>query len=209
MERAENEVDFNSPTYIIEDFSPLQLSDLLLWKHVGTQLRFDEDIQIKPFLLEIAKGAFTLLNPNMVPVIVKIWFLENKLMFHCDCNESKSRLCNHQAHALHRIIKDEEIRIFYDDFLRKEKLKRIAKDYGIEHEQDTVGFFNLVYHNEKLTITPKLPNLLNVTQHNIARLKADLLVDKHQAFKRIELDVDTKRIVVVQHHRYYKHLLLN
>ena len=209
MERAENEVDFNSPTYIVEDFSPLQLSELLLWKHAGTQLNFDEDIQIKPFLLDIAKGAFTLLSPNMTSVIVKVWFLENKLMFYCDCNERKSRLCNHQALVLYRIIKDEEIRVFYDDFLRAEKLKRVAKDYGVEHEQDMVGFFNLVYHNEKLTIAPKLSYLLNVTQHNIERLKADLLVDKHQAFKRVELDLDLKRIVIIQHHKYYKHLLLN
>lgn len=208
MEHAENEVDFNCPTYIIENFSPLQLSDLLLWKHAGTQLHLDEGVQIKPFLLDIAKGAFTLFSPNMASAIVKIWLQENKMMFHCDCNENKLRLCSHQALVLHKIIKDEEIRIFYDDLLRIEKLRKVAKDYGVEREKDIAGFFTLTYQKEKLSVTPKLP-LLNVTPNNIERLKVELLVGKHQAFKTVEFDLQIERIVLIQHHRYYKHLILN
>src|SRR5690606_6878563 len=118
------------------------------------------------------------------------------------------RLCEHQARTLFYLMHRIEIRVFFDDVLREEKLKEVALDYGLENERQLDDFFELKIVNQSLEIQPRLKGLLSSAQLNDKHLEDHVIPSAIQTPPEGLAREGRKTFVVISQHRYYKHLCL-
>src|SRR5690606_15024567 len=99
----------------------------------------------------------------------------NNLTLSCACTSPKIRLCEHQAQVLFTLMYRSEVRVFFDDQLRDERLRQAAVDYGLENEGQLDDFFDLKIVNNSLEIQPRLKGLFSMAKLNNGYLE-DLVV---------------------------------
>jgi hypothetical protein len=93
------------------------------------------------------------------------------LALSCDCHSAPHKLCEHQALVLTAIIKRDELRVFYDQALRYEKIRKVAVDYGLENEKELDEYFSVNYEANKIQIRPVSDAILPVTQESLTKLR--------------------------------------
>jgi hypothetical protein len=134
--------------------------------------------------------------------------LENKtLRLGCDCSAIGDKLCSHQAQVLSNIMRRDELRIFFDAQLRYEKMKLVAKDFGLEKEQHLDDFFQVEYNNRSITITPKAKELFKVNTES-KRYMAEHLLPQRNLSLLSHAGEHGKRILVFKKHKYYGHFYI-
>ncbi|MDP9079577.1 MAG: DEAD/DEAH box helicase [Bacteroidota bacterium] len=158
---------------------------------------------IYPLQLEVNGGVFT--NKYLKTVFPEVALQQEGeyLILTCECNADKNLLCEHQAGVLSAVIKRDEFKIFFDDKMRHQKLKRFASDYGLENEPDLDSFFKITYANNQLTIAPHLAALLPVTKESINQLKGVIVADVEPTDSE-----ESSICVVLKQHKYYKYLFV-
>ncbi len=191
-------------TVLFEGVTVTTLTETLIAQYSQSSAYPDENWarHIVPATLELNQGTFRNQYTKVVFPPVGVVQQGGLLTLTCDCYAERDRLCEHQAAALSAIIKKEDYRIFFDDELRHNKLRRFAVDYGLEYEADLDSFFGITYINHQLVITPKMASLLPVTKESLDKLKSVIIPDAEPATE------DDTVFVVLKQHKYYKYLFV-
>lgn len=158
---------------------------------------------VTPMSLQLNQGVFTNQYSKVAFPKVGITQEAGSLILACDCFAETDRLCEHQATALAAILKRDELRVFYDETLRHNKLKKFAADYGLENEPDLDSFFGIENVNNKLVITPLASSLVPVNKESIDSFKSVIVADQPP----LGTDEQTMCIVLKQH-KYYQYLFV-
>lgn len=159
---------------------------------------------IFPLLLEPDCGLFTNKRTKVVFPEVSVTQKEDFVTCTCACETQKDKLCEHQALVLSAIIARDELKVFFDKELRRNKLKKFAVDYGLQNEPDLDDYFQIEYSNGQLVISPKLSSLLPVNKESINLLNAVITPDNIPAGAEDESTV----CIVLKQHKYYKYLFV-
>jgi hypothetical protein len=159
--------------------------------------------------IEVNQGSFTSkFNAGNFPVVQVIQQSE-QLMLICPCNEPKSKLCSHQSQVLVQLLQKEDLRIFFDDGLRHNKIRLHAADYGLQQESDLDGYFKLQHEDDKTIIVPRQAALFPVTPDSLNAMEKLMLSSSALTLKQAGATAeDEVRCIVLKQHKYYKHLIV-
>ncbi len=198
-------------TYIFENFNIANLNYLTILKHSSSLISTDEkgffDLQPDKIELNFAEIPVYLTRTDFVTVSVKQE--DNAIKLSCECNAPIKNLCEHQVQVLLNLTERQNLRVFFDDALRYNKMLAFAKDYGLEQEKNLDEYFQLEYNPFKLSIKPKLKELIAVNQATNSLLSTSLLPQPFEKNVSLVASNDTtKKIIVLGKHRYYDHLVV-
>ncbi|HSH66766.1 MAG TPA: SNF2-related protein, partial [Bacteroidia bacterium] len=135
--------------------------------------------------------------------MVSVSQINHSLILSCSCRTPKKTLCEHQVQVLYNIIDRTYFCIFFDERLRNQKMKEVAKDYGLERENDLDEYFDLQYINKSVNIKPKVKGLIPFHQAGTNLLKEGLLPKPEKIDQQ---DAGQKMIMVLKKHRHYDQL---
>jgi len=197
--------------FVFPGFDPSQLSDAFIYRYSAESIPYDTDslFHIHPQAIQLNEGLFT--NPALAigfpPVTVRREV--EALVLSCPCPTPKNKLCEHQTQVLLAVMNRPEFRAFFDERLRHEKIRPVARDYGLEKERNLDDFFVLEYANRSLVIKPRLEGLFPLGKWNESQLKelglSDLGIQLPPVASR---SADTHMVVVLTQHRFYHHLVI-
>ena len=157
--------------------------------------------QILPEELSVNNGVFV----NRANRVVSVIQQGNKIILACGCGEVQNKLCSHQAEVLVQMIKKDDYRIFFEEKLRHQKLRKFAVDYGLENADDIDSLFSIAYRDKQLYISPKQAGLFPVNKDSLGAALQLLVPAKETMLKQAE-GVNTRRCIIIKQHKYYKHL---
>jgi hypothetical protein len=163
---------------------------------------------IFPTTVDLRQGLFTNQYQTVLFPDVKVELDGRALHLSCSCQAAGIKLCEHQAHVITAIVKREEFRIFFDDRLRRDKLKQFALDYGMENEKDLDRYFKVSYLNKRISFSPKSPGLIPVTKASITLLKDTLLTGFTQMPPDLPIEGDKVVGILLRQHKYYGYLII-
>ncbi|MFD2582092.1 DEAD/DEAH box helicase [Pedobacter vanadiisoli] len=198
----------NPYDYILKDFNLKNLSEIVILKHLSGLIHTDVKgfYQLFPEQIELDFAAFSDEASGLPFPIVQVQQNENSVKLSCRCATPKHKLCEHQARVLYNILQRQDLLIFFDSNLRKQKLAKIAVDYGLEKEEDFDLLFNLRYEDGQVAIRPKMDALQPFNKEIQQDLQELLLpVSKPRTKVRVKNDRG-KMILVFGQHRYYNNL---
>lgn len=200
----------NPYDYILKDFNLKDLSQIVILKHLSGLIHTDVKgfYQLFPEQIEIDFAAFSDEASGLPFPVVQVQQNENAVKLSCRCATPKNKLCEHQARVLYNILQRQDLRIFFDSNLRKQKLAKIAIDYGLEKEAHLDLLFNLRYENGQVTIRPKM-DALQPFNKEVQQNLQELLwpAGKSKAKVPIKSEPD-QMILVFGQHRYYNNLTI-
>jgi hypothetical protein len=196
---------------VFQDFETSMLNSVFILKHSATAI----DTGVKGFYNlspeEISNNNALFLVPDLTSKMFEVAVVrtEQALLMVCSCDHSQDSLCEHQSRVLFNIMSRDELRIFFDQRLRWDKISQVAKDYGMEKEVDPDEFFEVVYSEKTFIIKPKNKDLLKFDKETDLYFKTHLLPQISQpVFLTPEVFSATKRIIVFREHKYYKHFYI-
>ncbi|WP_412467769.1 DEAD/DEAH box helicase [Pedobacter sp. KLB.chiD] len=198
----------NPYDYILRDFNLKNLSQIVILKHLSGLIHTDVKgfYQLFPEQIEIDFAAFSDETAGSAFPIVQVQQNENAVKLSCRCATPKYKLCEHQARVLYNILQRQELLIFFDSNLRKQKLAKIAVDYGLEKEVHLDLLFNLHYENSQVVIRPKMDALQPFNKEAQQNLQ-ELLLPAGKSKSKLPVKSDPgKMILVFGRHRYYHNL---
>ncbi|MES2731371.1 MAG: ATP-dependent helicase, partial [Bacteroidota bacterium] len=202
-------MNYHPNEYVFENFTFSALTNGLILKHSSGQVESGSRLDIHPQSIEINRGSFTHASTTLRFPTVVVQHKEQALVLACGCQAPKDKLCDHQTQVLYALMNREEIRVFFDDKLRHEKLKSLAIDYGLENEANLDDYFQLAYVNRSLEIKPKLPELFALNEASMSYLETNLIpAQGFQLPQTIGQDGNSKMIVVIGQHKFYNHLYI-
>ncbi|QNN43193.1 DEAD/DEAH box helicase [Pedobacter roseus] len=196
--------------YILKDFNLKDLSQVVILKHLSGLIHTDVKgfYQLFPEQIEIDYAAFSDEASGLAFPIVQLQQNDNSVKLSCRCAAPKNKLCEHQARVLYNILQRQELLIFFDANLRRQKLAKIAVDYGLEKENDFDLLFNLRYENGQLDIRPKMDALQPFNKEAQQNLQELLLPPANAKVKLQSKSDKAKMILVLGQHRYYNNLVV-
>ncbi|KAA6431448.1 ATP-dependent helicase [Dyadobacter flavalbus] len=130
------------------------------------------------------------------------------LTLYCECLTKGKKLCEHQIQVLYNMMNRKDLRAYFDPELRKEQIRLVAADYGMQDEGDLDEFFQLEYVNKTLQITPKIKELIPATQSAFAVIENELVSKIPSGPANKDFPENRKTIVVLGQNRYYNHFFL-
>ena len=135
--------------YILENITLSDITYAELLKHsselIDTSKRNFFDIQ--PQVIQVNFGLFSNPSSSIDFPLVSVTQMNDSMILSCSCKTPKKKLCEHQVQVLYNIIDRSYFCIFFDDKLRHQKIKEVAKDYGLERENNLDEYFELQYIN--------------------------------------------------------------
>ncbi|MFC4212683.1 DEAD/DEAH box helicase [Pedobacter lithocola] len=197
----------NPYDYILKDFNLKNLSNVVILKHLNQQINTNVKgfYTIVPEQLQIDFGAFSHESSSTFFPIVQVQQDSNSVKLSCRCDAPKNKLCEHQAQVLHNILQRQDLLIFFDENLRRQRLKKVAADYGLDNEENYDALFNLKIEDDTLIIKPKMASLQAFNAEARQNLEVALLPDK-QKIPTIATPETSNLILVLGLHRYYNNL---
>lgn len=197
--------------YILRDFDFSELTTLFILKHVNEQPDTGARgyYDLLPEELRIDAVFFSHPGSSIPFPGVGVTQSGNVTILSCGCGDVSSKLCAHQAQALHNIMERPAIRLFFDARLRREKMRLQAKDYGLEGEENLAEFFELEYENGSTKIKTLRKELFPLNGQIKQELKNTLLPKQGlQLPVSATLKANHKMGLVFGQHRFYSHLNL-
>jgi len=192
--------------YTLENLTISEITYSELLNHsselIDTSKRSFFDIQ--PQVLEVNFGLFSNPSASFDFPMVSVSQVNNSVLLSCSCKTPKRKMCEHQVQVLYNIIDKSYFCIFFDEKLRRQKIREVAKDYGLEYEDKLDDYFELQYINKSITVKPKIKGLIPFNASTTAVLKEELLP---LAGKKIEQGEEKeKMILVLKKHKHYEQL---
>jgi SNF2 family DNA or RNA helicase len=197
--------------YTFPDFNLSDLSTTHILQHSAelpsTEKRGFFDIQ--PHEIDINYASFKI--PGTVVDFLKVVVKQNEREVHlyCSCDVPKRRLCEHQIQVLYNLVRHKDLRAFFDQKLRFEKIKPVAVNYGLENEPDPDQYFQLEFVNKELQISPRMKEMIPVNAAWISQLAGQLvskpalnLPDSDKTSEKL------KTIAVFGLNKYYEHFYI-
>jgi SNF2 family DNA or RNA helicase len=202
FESAKNAPD----TFVLSNFKITELSSVFILKHSSGPV--DSAVkgyfELHPAHISVDFASFT--DPDSQIMFPQVSLRQNNdsLILSCRCTTDKNKLCEHQVRVLFNLMNRQEIRIFFDEKLRLEKMKTFAVPYGLENEAKLEEFFGLEYDHKKYVIVSLIKDLLPVTQEKNTALQ-ELLLPKTSLPYPLHTADRKRKILVLKQHRYYTH----
>ncbi|WP_443939860.1 SNF2-related protein [Pedobacter sp. MW01-1-1] len=199
----------NSYEYVIDHFNLKDLSKIVILKHLSAHVNTEEKgfYALFPEQIELNFGAFSHLSDETFAPIVFLSQDSDSVKLTCRCGLPKLRMCTHQAQVLYNLLQRPDLLIFFDENLRKQRLARLALDYGLEQEEDLDAVFELKYE-EALSIQPRIP--LQVFNADARKeMEKALLPNKIAKLPFVNQKDQENRFVVLGLHQYYSHLVIH
>ena len=204
---------YHATDYTIADFNISALTQTFFLQHCAELSSAEPNgfTEIAPQELKLNEGLFSSNSPTASFPEVLVQQDKGRLLISCPCEIPKKKLCAHQAQVLYAIRNRREIRLFFDEKLRHEEMRKVALAYGLEEEQQLDDFFELEYQpKQPIEVRPKLKGLVPVNQFGNTFVEEQLfrknLLPKPPAGDRKET---AKLIVVLGQHRFYHHLYID
>jgi len=202
------QVTDNHTTYVLKDFKFSHLSTVFILKYsagyVDTETKGFFDLY--PEKITINSALFSDLDSQSGFPQVRLTLEYSSLKLTCPCPAVKNKLCAHQSRALFNLMERKEIRIFFDQEYRHNKIISFAAAYGLENEHNPDDFFGVSYQNRRFEISPLIQDLLPVTREKNNLLLETLLPIQEIIFPANPDDEGhIKKILVLKQHRYYGH----
>ncbi len=196
--------------YVFKNFKFSELTNTFILKH-SLELADDGkrgyfDLLPTSILLNQASFKDTYSFYQQLPTYIK--FKNNTLTLSCKCLVKKKKMCEHQVQLLFNIKDRKELRVFFDADLRKEQMRAVALDYGLENEMDLESYFDMSYNGRTLDITPKIKEILPINKKTTDFLTKNLLPIKSVISPIEKKAFDSKLIMVFGQHRYYDHIFV-
>lgn len=193
---------------LIEAFTAEQLSPVFINSHAANAV--DTDLthfyDVRPVDPELGYCMFICRPGTSGTAYVTVSLTQETLRLGCDCAEPGGKLCSHQAQVLLSMCRKDEIRVFFDKALRQEKIRVVAKDYGLAQEADLDEFFELSYENKSISIRPRAKELFKVNSESKRYLATQLLAP--QKVPATATLSEVQQILVFRKHKYYHHFYL-
>lgn len=192
--------------YILQDTYISTLSIYELLKHTQTaKFMENKDFRnIEPLVLDINSGVFTKIDSVIGFPNVSVSQVGSLLITACSCDDSKDKLCEHQAEIIYCILEQKNFRLFFDSNLRQRTLVSFAKGFGLENEANLDIYFQLKYQDGKLNIQPKMKELIQIDEQ---AFKQNLLPQRQSIVKELAIqDTNKRQVLIIGKHRYYNHL---
>lgn len=209
---GDQSIEQNPYDYILIDFNLKNLSSIVILKHVNHQVYTDVKgyFNIVPEQIEVDFGAFSYHDSNLPFPVVQVQQNEKSVKLSCRCATPKNKLCEHQTQVLYNILRRQDLLIFFDENLRRQKMAQIAVDYGLEKETNLDTVFTVKYENGVAEITPKMKFLQPFNLEAKQSLETILLPDKKikQTSSSVKKAND-KMFLVLGQHRYYNNLTVD
>lgn len=195
-------------TYILKDFNIANLSTVFIFKHSAGLVDTEANgyFDLEPQQINLNYATFIDHKSQIKFPEGGLQLEDGDLKVFCTCPATKNRLCEHQSRLLFNLMSRTEIRIFFDQKFRYEKIRTFAVPYGLEKEENPDDFFTVSYTQKKLEISPLIKDLLPVSKDKNNFLR-DFLLPKSATLlpKNIRDNTDTRTILVLKQHRYYAH----
>ena len=131
---------------------------------------------IQPFEITINKATFNRVKSIRDAATVEIEQNENALQLKCSCGKSIKSLCTHQAQVLFNVMNRDELRVFFDEDLRLQKLKEYAAQVGISSNENPELYFQVDYQQGKLNIVSIQKELLIIDPISQNQINQKLLI---------------------------------
>ncbi len=189
--------------YIFKNINFSGFSIFDIQKYCSERIDIDRENlkDIQPYFIEINAGVFYKPLSNIDFPSVAVNFIGSSLILECPCNAPKTKMCRHQAQVLYTIIERQDLRIFFDEKLRRKKLEDFAKDYGLENEPNLDEYFQLEHIHNSLKIEPRIKELIKL---NSDELQQKLLPKKNNHFHEIKVQNPSKKMfLVIKKNKYY------
>ena len=191
--------------YILENITvqTLSYSDILKYSSSFFTINSVGFFDIIPQHIEINFGLFT--NPVLYDFPdVSVNQNEDSITLTCNCDNTKSILCEHQVQVLYNILDRIYLRIFFDKQLLINNIRMVSKDYGMQDEPNLSDYFKVEYANKSYQIKPKSPELIPIGADTTAILQKQLIPQKKVVLPVIPDNTDKTRMVIVfGKHKYY------
>jgi SNF2 family DNA or RNA helicase len=195
-------------------FSDFNLSDLSTTHILQNSAELPETgrrgfFEIQPTDIDVNYGQFQI--PSTLTESLKVVVRQNahSVALYCECNTPKKKLCEHQIQVLYNLMNRKDLRAFFDQKLRFEKIRQVAIDYGLENDPDPDEYFKLEYSNRELLIKPKLKELIPVNQSSVAFFQDQLVAKPTIDIPGVKATSEySKTIVVMGQNKYYDHFYL-
>ncbi|QHV93674.1 DEAD/DEAH box helicase [Spirosoma endbachense] len=196
--------------YELETITIPTLTDSVLASHSSSLLSATTELaDIQPQVIALNYASFTSASRITYFPTVVVSQSEESLRVSCNCPAPKDALCVHQVHVLSSIIRRREFRIFFDQALRYEAIRQVAKEYGLEQERRLDEFFQVVYEHKTISIRPALKALILTNQTGKESIEALLLPKPGRQLPAVDEPASTlKKLVVFTKHRYYDNFCL-
>ena len=199
-------------TYVFEGLSLADLTANLVAAHSASAENSPppsrQYLAIQPETLIINDGTFSQPSAQAwFPTVVVSQTGEN-LRVSCPCAAAGPGLCEHQALVLLALLHRPELRVFFDEKLRRQQLVAAARPYGLENEPNLEAHFSLRYVQQRLEIMPRRAGLFPLTAAAQRQMAEALLPPRRELLARPDAG-PTRRIVVVGRHKFYDHLTVH
>jgi hypothetical protein len=166
-------------------------------------------LAIQPETLIINDGTFAQPSAQAWFPTVTVRQTAESLRVSCPCAAAGPGLCEHQALVLLALLHRPELRVFFDEALRRQQLVAAARPYGLENEPNLEEHFSLRYVEQRLEIMPRRAGLFPLTAAAQRQL-AEALLPRREFPARAGAGAEpTRRIVVVGRHKFYDHLTVH
>ncbi|MET1053911.1 MAG: SNF2-related protein [Pedobacter sp.] len=197
---------YNPDTFIWNDFKINELSTVeILRRSAGlVDSTVKAYLDLHPENISTDFAAFTDTDSQIRFPQVSIRQHQDTLILSCRCAADKQLMCEHQVRVLFNLMSRQEIRIFFDEQLRLEKIRAFAVAYGLENEKRPEKFFGVAYVRKKYEIVCLVKDLLPVTREKNKHLQELLLPANPSPWLKNQ-DESKTRILVLKQHRYYTH----
>ena len=162
---------------------------------------------VLPEIIDLNVGSFINPGGSLTFPSVMVQYKREALIMSCTCTYPGKKLCEHQTQVLYNIMERADLRIFFDNNLRLEKIKAVAVNYGFQNEIHPDEHFEIKWFNRQVSITPKMASLLPVNEIVLQQLASELLPVHH--FNKITKTDATALVLVFSEHKYYKYLQIN
>ncbi|WP_432712212.1 DEAD/DEAH box helicase [Pedobacter sp.] len=194
---------------LIEDFTADQLSPVFIAKHAEhpADPELNDFYDLRPVDPELGYCLFISRPGTGKTAYVTVNLDHKTLRLGCDCDEEGIKLCTHQAQVLFNLMRREELRVFFDTPLRHEKMRVVAKEYGLEKEPQLDDFFQVEYQNKGIVITPKSKELFKVNTES-KRYITENLLPQRKSLPKDSMAGSQRRIVIFRKHKYYSHFYI-
>jgi superfamily II DNA or RNA helicase len=204
--------DASAHTFVFEGLTVAELTGALIAAHsAGSALRPTDTqpfMAIQPETLIINDGTFG--QPAAQSWFPTVTVTQTTAGLHtsCPCAAAESSLCEHQTLVLLALLHRPELRVFFDEKLRRQQLATAARPYGLENEPDLEAHFSMRYVQQRLEIMPRRVGLFPLTMAAQRQLTETLLPPRRAVLPWLDA-VPMQRMVVVGKHKFYDHLTVH
>lgn len=200
-----NEKASKNSVFVLEGYTIAFLTEAIISQNSAISFYSDpiDTRYVSPSVLELNKGEFTSKNAGLPFNNVGLIQEDKRLIISCNCDADKRKLCEHQAAVLLAVLKKEDYRIFFDQQLRQERLKKFAVDYGLDQESDLDKYFKITFDSHSLNISTKMPSLLPVTKASMDAMQSVIVPEREPVISE-----DKTVSIIFKEHKYYKFLFI-